>query len=33
MIGYASDETQEMMPLTMVYATRLLKELADHRLN
>ena len=31
MIGYATDETEEMLPLTLVYATKLLKELAEAR--
>lgn len=33
MIGYATDETEEMLPLTLVYATKLLKELAIAREN
>lgn len=33
MIGYATDETEEMLPLTLVYATKLLKELALAREN
>lgn len=31
MIGYATDETEEMLPLTLVYATKILKELAHAR--
>jgi S-adenosylmethionine synthetase len=33
MIGYATNETEEMLPLTLVYATKLLKELALAREN
>lgn len=33
MIGYATNETEEMLPLTLVYATKLLRELANAREN
>jgi S-adenosylmethionine synthetase len=33
MIGYATDETEEMLPLTLVYATRLLIKLKEAREN
>lgn len=33
MIGYATNETKELMPLTFVYATRLLRALKDARIN
>lgn len=29
MIGYATDETEEMLPLTLVYATKLCRALAE----
>lgn len=31
MIGYASDESEELLPLTLVYATKLIQELKKAR--